>query len=129
MSFVLCTGLRADGLQPTLGIFDGFTPIRLLQFLVTIKDALDALSKYELTSVSILAYFIKNDNRDAYEAHVNPGTDSSPLAEKWLHVIHLQRFLADAILREAMKSVTIAKQSAGEKETQFALRLLGASRV
>lgn len=46
---------QIDALHPTPGTFYGFTPIRLLPFLATIKDALDALRKSDKINVRVLA--------------------------------------------------------------------------
>lgn len=101
--------IQIKGLHPTLRTFDEFTPIRLLQFIETIKDAVYALGKSEGTIARILAYFIKEDAKDAHEAQVSPGKAYYPLTASWPHVIYslLKLFLA---LREVIEAVTAAKQ-------------------
>lgn len=72
---------QIDGSCPILETLGGFSPIRLPPFIATTKDALDALKKSERISVLILAYFLKKDSKNTYQAQVNSGTGSSPLAE------------------------------------------------
>lgn len=108
---------KIDGLHPTLKTFNGFKPIHPVPFFTTIKDALDALVKYEGIGARILEYFSTDDAKDSYEETINFGTGSYARAAYWPYVIHsiLQLFIAAETFPDAMEAVTTARQSRGQR--------------
>lgn len=60
----------------------------------------------------ILTFFLKDDAKDSYEEQIIPVIGSFPLAASFSYVIHshLQRFLADNILREAIEEIIPANK-------------------
>ncbi len=125
--------LHIEGLQTSMEKFDATRPIKLLDFLATFKEAVDALGKSEAVAVRVLAFFLEGDAKDAYMAQMAPGTRSrgTPLSMTWPYVINmlLERFLSDDVLEEAHDEVTRAVQRDREDEMDFAQRILDASRV
>ena len=123
---------QVDGLYPTLKVFDGFQPIKLFDFLTTMKEALNGFGKSEAIGVRLLAFYLSEDAKSVYEAQVNPGTASrtAMLNATWPYVINamIRRFLTEEVLQEAFDEVDRAKQLDTEDEMQFAQRMLENSR-
>lgn len=56
---------QIDGLYQTMGALSGFEPLHLLSLLETMKEFIEALGKSEDLAVHILAYFLRDDSKDA----------------------------------------------------------------
>ena len=123
---------RIDSLYTTLGTFSGEEPMELLNFISMFKEAMDSLGKCEGIAVRVLAYYLTDDARTAYENQVTPGTviSDSGLNSTWPHVVHmfLVRYLTDEILQKAYDSVARATMKPDEDELQFAQRIMTNSR-
>lgn len=123
---------QIDGLYPTLGIYDGAKPIKLLGFLSTLKEAFEAYATSEAIAVRALAYFLAQEAKDVYQAQLNPGalTGHEALEATWPYVIHalIRRFLSGDVLQRAYDAVVRAVQGSNEDEIKFAQRISDAAR-
>lgn len=124
---------QVDGLNTTMGVFDGSDPMELLSFLATFKKAMDGLSKSEAVAVRVLAYFLADDAKDAYQSQMSPGAldQGTAFSMSWPYVVHMliKRFLTDDVLQESYDGVTRAVQREGEDEINFAQRIMDAARL
>lgn len=103
---------KIDGLYPKMGLFSRFEPIKLLSFLATIKEVVEALEKYEGVVVFILEYFLSYDAKDAHQSQIVPGTCNSALETTRPYVVHvlIRRLLTDDLLQTAHNEVSRAIQ-------------------
>lgn len=81
--------------------------------------------------MSILAYFLSDDAKDAYKAEIVPGTRNHILETTWPYVMHalIRRFLTDDVLQTAHEEVIRATQRDSEDEMDFVQRIMDAFRV
>lgn len=60
-----------DGLHPTLDVFDGRKPIRLLSFLTNPRVRFNTLGKNEAGEVHVYAYFLGGEDQDVYAGQLD----------------------------------------------------------
>ena len=56
---------RFDSLYPTSQVYDGTKPIKLLEFLATIREVFNTLWASEALAVLALAYYLNRTSKDA----------------------------------------------------------------
>lgn len=129
---------QIDGLHPSMDMFDGRKPIRLLSFLATLRDTFDTLGTSEAAAVRVSAYFLGGEAKDVHaeqfalvEYEFDGDSPNSSDHGTWPHVVNalIRRFLTDDVLRSAYDAVARAEQMDEEDEAQFADRVSKASRL
>ena len=121
-----------DALFPSFQPLDGTNPIKLLQFLASVRDGLGDLHVPEGLASLTISYYLMGSAKDMCTNQVSPGVRSSnsALASSWPFVVHalIKRYLLDDVLQRAYEKVTDARQKPEEDESKFADRLIGAAR-
>ena len=64
---------RFDDLYPWAAIFEGSTPIRLLEFLTTIRDGFNAIEASEAVAALLLTYYLEGSAKTLYASHHSSG--------------------------------------------------------
>ena len=104
---------RFDSLYPTFHVFDSTKPIKLLEFLTTVREGFNALRASEALAVLALAYYLDGQAKTHYTALTTPGvrTTTSILGETWPALVDsfIKRYLTDDILQAAYDKITDAK--------------------
>lgn len=111
---------QVDGLHPSLDVFDGPKPIRLLAFRAILCDTFDMLGTSESSEVHVLAYFLDGEAKDVHAEllglfEIDFEEAGSPVQSdhgSCPHVIHalLPRLLSDDVLREPPDAVSRSEQ-------------------
>ena len=113
-------------------MFDGTKPIKLLEFLATVREGFNALRASEALAVLSLAYYLECQAKTHYTVLTTPGvrTTTSILGGTWQALVDsfIKRYLTDDILQAAYDKITDAKQKQDEYENAFADRLTSATR-
>lgn len=55
---------QADGLHPTLQVFDRRAPVIIISFLTTLCDTFDTIGVSEAAAVRVLSHFMRGDAND-----------------------------------------------------------------
>ena len=123
---------RFDDFYPRFAPFDGSTPIRLLEFLTTLRDVFNALEASEAVAASLLTYYLERSTKTLYASQRSSGvrSEAGALAGTWSYLIHelIKGYLTDDVLQTAYEQVTDARQKANEDENAFADRVAKAAR-
>ena len=121
-----------DDLYPGFAPFDVSTPIRLLEFLTTLRDGFNALGASEAVASLLLTYYLEGSAKTLYASQGSSGvrSDAGALGDTWPYLIHelIKRYLTDDVLKSANEQVTDARQKANEDENTFADRIAKAAR-
>ena len=123
---------RFDDLYPGFAPFDGSTPIRLLEFLTTLRDGFNSLEASEEVAALLLTYYLEGSAKTLYASQHSSGvrSEAGAPAGTWSYLIHefIKRYLTDDVLQTAYEQVTDARQKANEDENAFADRVAKAAR-
>jgi hypothetical protein len=102
--------------------FGGDIPLKVLDFLSTVKEAMDLNHVSEGVAAIILPYFLSGEAKDGVIAMWKGASlkvPKYPAAVAWL----LESYTIDAAIDAAAEKFLTAKQQAGEGEDAFATRL------
>jgi hypothetical protein len=102
--------------------FGGEIPLKVLDFLSTVKEAMDLNHVSEGVAAIILPYLLAGEAKDGVIAmwkSSSPKVPKYPAAVAWL----LESYATDAAIDAAADKFLPAKQQAGEGEDAFATRL------
>jgi hypothetical protein len=102
--------------------FGGEIPLQVLDFLSTVKEAMDLNNVSEGVAAIILPYLLTGEAKDGVISMwkgTSPKVPKYPAAVAWL----LESYATDAAIDAAADKFATAKQQAGEGEDAFAKRL------
>ena len=123
---------RFDSLYPTFQVFDGTEPIKLLEFLATVREGFNEVRASEALAVLALEYYLDGQAKTLYTALNTPGaqTTNSILGGTWPALVDsfINRYLTDDILQAAYEKITDPKRKQEEEENASANRLISAAR-
>ena len=122
---------RFDDLYPGFAPFGGSPPIRLLEFVTTLRDGFNALEASEAVAALLLTYYFEGSTKTLYASQRSSGVRSERgLAGTWAYLIHelIKRYLTNHVLQPAYEQVTDARKKSNEDENDFADRIAKAAR-
>ena len=122
---------RMKALYPSITLFDGGKPLRLLALLHTLRKGFNSLGVSEAAASRALNFFVTGEAERFYDSQTSPGYLSSGAVRRftWPHLVDafLKRYLSDDVLQEAYSKVTTIAQKAAENESDYAQRLSAAA--
>lgn len=99
-----------EGLKPSFEVFDRCVPMRMIQFLTTLRETFDTIGVSEAAAVRFLAYFLGTDTMHVLskkvfmtEVDFDGGYLEASDQGSQSHVVHefLRRFIPEEVLQNA----------------------------
>lgn len=89
------------------------------------------LGKSELVAVRVLLYFLTDDAKDVYHAHISLCTRMQTIALTCIYIVHalISSLWTENVLQSAFDEVTSAEQLHGEDEFLYAPSITDGSRA